>query len=87
MNTFGSIFSLFRIFLIGYELGNEFLAMHYRSVDCFRLGWPMRADADFFCLPLEQLRHERNGVSPIFYLFLLIILYPSMNFSSRSLTV
>ena len=33
-----------------------------RSVDCFRLGWPMRADADFFCLSIEQLR-EKNGVS------------------------
>lgn len=33
-----------------------------RSIDCFRLGWPMRADADFFCLSIEQLR-EKNGVS------------------------
>ncbi|EXB29008.1 Callose synthase 3 [Morus notabilis] len=34
---------------------------YFWSVDCFRLGWPMRADADFFCLPLEQLRRERSG--------------------------
>jgi hypothetical protein len=34
-----------------------------RSVDCFRLGWPMRADADFFCLSSEQLRVVQNGVS------------------------
>ncbi|XVF47535.1 hypothetical protein PTKIN_Ptkin03bG0116700 [Pterospermum kingtungense] len=33
---------------------------YFWSVDCFRLGWPMRADADFFCLPIEQLR-EKNG--------------------------
>jgi len=24
-----------------------------RSVDCFRLGWPMRADADFFKTPKD----------------------------------
>ncbi|TYJ21863.1 hypothetical protein E1A91_A08G090700v1 [Gossypium mustelinum] len=33
---------------------------YFWSVDCFRLGWPMRADADFFCLPIEQL-NEKNG--------------------------
>ncbi|XWS52424.1 hypothetical protein CRYUN_Cryun11dG0069900 [Craigia yunnanensis] len=33
---------------------------YFWSVDCFRLGWPMRADADFFCLSIEQLR-EKNG--------------------------
>ncbi|KAE9462595.1 hypothetical protein C3L33_05503, partial [Rhododendron williamsianum] len=27
---------------------------YFWSVDCFRLGWPMRADADFFCLPVDQ---------------------------------
>ncbi|GMP41996.1 hypothetical protein CsSME_00011891 [Camellia sinensis var. sinensis] len=30
------------------------------SVDCFRLGWPMRADADFFCLPIVQLHANKN---------------------------
>ncbi|XP_075078332.1 uncharacterized protein LOC107823059 isoform X1 [Nicotiana tabacum] len=35
---------------------------YFWSADCFRLGWPMRADADFFCLPVEELRAERNGV-------------------------
>lgn len=41
----------------------------HRSVDCFRLGWPMRADADFFCKPIEQIR-EKNEVSviPLSYL-------------------
>ncbi|KAF4374958.1 hypothetical protein G4B88_004709 [Cannabis sativa] len=34
---------------------------YFWSVDCFRLGWPMRADADFFCMPLEQRRLDRNG--------------------------
>ncbi|KAJ8436465.1 hypothetical protein Cgig2_000450 [Carnegiea gigantea] len=36
---------------------------YFWSVDCFRLGWPMRADADFFCLPLEQLRRDRKEES------------------------
>ncbi|KAI9196669.1 hypothetical protein LWI28_025933 [Acer negundo] len=31
---------------------------YFWSVDCFRLGWPMRADADFFC---DQHRFEKNG--------------------------
>ncbi|XP_068337906.1 callose synthase 3-like [Pyrus communis] len=29
---------------------------YFWSVDCFRLGWPMRAGADFFCMPIDQ-RH------------------------------
>ncbi|KAM7472441.1 hypothetical protein LguiA_010624 [Lonicera macranthoides] len=33
---------------------------YFWSVDCFRLGWPMRADADFFCHPTKQLRYEKN---------------------------
>ncbi|XP_068646882.1 callose synthase 3-like [Aristolochia californica] len=36
---------------------------YFWSVDCFRLGWPMRADADFFCKPLEELRADKNGES------------------------
>ncbi|KAM7497427.1 hypothetical protein LguiA_021841 [Lonicera macranthoides] len=36
---------------------------YFWSVDCFRLGWPMRADADFFCLPIEELRFDKNAVS------------------------
>ncbi|PPE02772.1 hypothetical protein GOBAR_DD00187 [Gossypium barbadense] len=39
----------------------SFFILCLQSVDCFRLGWPMRADADFFCLPTEQLV-EKNGV-------------------------
>ncbi|KAF2314493.1 hypothetical protein GH714_026964 [Hevea brasiliensis] len=34
---------------------------YFWSVDCFRLGWPMRADADFFLLTAEQFRKDRNG--------------------------
>ncbi|XP_052173079.1 callose synthase 3 [Diospyros lotus] len=34
---------------------------YFWSERCFRLGWPMRADADFFCLPTEQLGMEKNG--------------------------
>ncbi|KAL0371178.1 UNVERIFIED_CONTAM: Callose synthase 3 [Sesamum angustifolium] len=33
---------------------------YFWSVDCFRLGWPMRADADFFCKHMDQLQSERN---------------------------
>ncbi|XP_059429672.1 callose synthase 3 [Corylus avellana] len=33
---------------------------YFWSVDCFRLGWPMRADADFFCLNTVQTV-ENNG--------------------------
>ncbi|KAL0418553.1 UNVERIFIED_CONTAM: Callose synthase 3 [Sesamum radiatum] len=35
---------------------------YFWSVDCFRLGWPMRADADFFCKSVNQLRSEKDGV-------------------------
>lgn len=33
---------------------------YFWSVNCFRLGWPMRADADFFCLPIEKTRSDRS---------------------------
>ncbi|XP_072986572.1 callose synthase 3-like [Typha latifolia] len=33
---------------------------YFWSVDCFHLGWPMRADADFFCQPLNSQK-EKNG--------------------------
>ncbi|KAL6964802.1 Callose synthase 2 [Sarracenia purpurea var. burkii] len=36
---------------------------YFWSVDCFRLGWPMRADADFFCLPIEQSHVDKNEES------------------------
>eukprot|EP00267_Zea_mays_P042894 XP_020394929.1 uncharacterized protein LOC100502361 isoform X3 [Zea mays] len=34
---------------------------YFWSADCFRLGWPMRADADFFCQPDE--RNESTRIS------------------------
>ncbi|CAA0815271.1 Callose synthase 3 [Striga hermonthica] len=34
---------------------------YFWSVSCFRLGWPMRADADFFCKTVDQLWSERDG--------------------------
>ncbi|KAJ6945093.1 callose synthase 3 [Populus alba x Populus x berolinensis] len=34
---------------------------YFWSVDCFRLGWPMRADADFFCLTSDHHHFEKNG--------------------------
>ncbi|CAN4089719.1 unnamed protein product [Withania somnifera] len=33
---------------------------YFWSVDCFRLGWPMRADADFFCIPKDEQQTEKN---------------------------
>ncbi|KAK1261514.1 Callose synthase 3 [Acorus gramineus] len=37
---------------------------YFWSVDCFRLGWPMRIDADFFCKPRSEIIHEdRMGES------------------------
>uniref|UniRef100_A0A2P2MMS4 Uncharacterized protein MANES_10G151700 n=1 Tax=Rhizophora mucronata TaxID=61149 RepID=A0A2P2MMS4_RHIMU len=33
---------------------------YFWSVDCFRLGWPMRADADFFCLPPEGHQQDKD---------------------------
>ncbi|KAM7266626.1 hypothetical protein ACFE04_004523 [Oxalis oulophora] len=32
---------------------------YFWSVDCFRLGWPMRADADFFCRPPEDYKVDK----------------------------
>ncbi|KAH0907449.1 hypothetical protein HID58_039276 [Brassica napus] len=34
---------------------------YFWSVDCFRLGWPMRADADFFYPPVEETNIEKDG--------------------------
>ncbi|XP_074383261.1 callose synthase 3-like [Apium graveolens] len=42
---------------------------YFWSVDCFRLGWPMRADADFFCLPVKQLQFRKGLLSfCVFYM-------------------
>ncbi|KAK9283428.1 hypothetical protein L1049_011670 [Liquidambar formosana] len=37
---------------------------YFWSVDCFRLGWPMLADADFFCLPPELRVDKEEGNKP-----------------------
>ena len=37
-------------------------AQNCRSMDCFRLGWPMRADADFFRLPPKQFNSSEDEV-------------------------
>ncbi|XP_020112967.1 callose synthase 3-like [Ananas comosus] len=34
---------------------------YFWSVDCFRLGWPMRADADFFGHPPDTSQNVKNG--------------------------
>ncbi|KAJ0019964.1 hypothetical protein Pint_31297 [Pistacia integerrima] len=39
---------------------------YFWSVDCFRLGWPICEDADFFCLPMEQLRDENGENKPAY---------------------
>ncbi|KDP20385.1 hypothetical protein JCGZ_05268 [Jatropha curcas] len=33
---------------------------YFWSVDCFKLGWPMRADADFFCPPAEKHQIDKD---------------------------
>jgi callose synthase len=37
---------------------------YFWSIRCFRLGWPMRADADFFCQTAEELRLDRSENKP-----------------------
>ncbi|KAL7158229.1 hypothetical protein ABFS83_02G128600 [Erythranthe nasuta] len=33
---------------------------YFWSVNCFKLGWPMRDEAEFFCLPVEEIRADRT---------------------------
>ncbi|KAI4333205.1 hypothetical protein L6164_018042 [Bauhinia variegata] len=33
---------------------------YFWSEDCFRLGWPMRVDSDFFCVPLPHNKLQAN---------------------------
>ncbi|XP_062216922.1 callose synthase 3-like isoform X3 [Phragmites australis] len=47
---------------------------YFWSADCFRLGWPMRTDADFFYQPLN-LTGERNEVSWLICFYFSIYLY------------
>jgi len=46
-----------------------------RSVDCFRLGWPMRADADFFKTPKDAYLNLLNGVGSLNNIDILILLF------------
>lgn len=61
MNTFGIniLFFPFPCFFCGFSI--LIPVMYCRSVDCFRLGWPMRADADFFCMPSEQRYLDKSS--------------------------
>ena len=52
----------------------------FRKVDCFRLGWPMRADADFFKTPKFAYPNRLNGVS-------LLIIFTILTFSFLSDTL
>ncbi|XP_042395925.1 callose synthase 3-like [Zingiber officinale] len=33
---------------------------YFWSIDCFRLGWPMRAEADFFCQPPQPFMYKKD---------------------------
>uniref|UniRef100_A0A0E0HVU5 1,3-beta-glucan synthase n=1 Tax=Oryza nivara TaxID=4536 RepID=A0A0E0HVU5_ORYNI len=41
---------------------------YFWSVDCFRLGWPMRADADFFKTPEDAYPSRLNGIIGMDYI-------------------
>ncbi|KAK7339202.1 hypothetical protein VNO77_19856 [Canavalia gladiata] len=38
----------------------DWLGSRFASVDCFRLGWPMRVDSNFFCVPLPHRQRPSN---------------------------
>ena len=52
----------------------NYVGVNCRSIGCFRLGWPMRVDADFFCQPLEQLRVDKKDVCCNFGLYVACLL-------------
>lgn len=64
MNTSGNILS-FVFIIFSYIMLTYAFMLNCRSVNCFKLGWPMRADADFFRLPIGQLRAEKSEVKKI----------------------
>ncbi|MED6147900.1 Callose synthase 3 [Stylosanthes scabra] len=45
-------FELFHMLSIDPTSGENVKQANW-SADCFQLGWPLRADADFFCVPFE----------------------------------
>lgn len=60
MNTFGIMIIFVNIYVNMHSFPSSVNESNNncRSVDCFRLGWPMRADSDFFRVPIEQ--HDGN---------------------------
>uniref|UniRef100_A0A0E0E6M9 1,3-beta-glucan synthase n=1 Tax=Oryza meridionalis TaxID=40149 RepID=A0A0E0E6M9_9ORYZ len=46
---------------------------YFWSVDCFRLGWPMRADADFFKTPEDAYPSRLNGIIGMDYISSLVL--------------
>uniref|UniRef100_A0A0E0Q2X1 1,3-beta-glucan synthase n=1 Tax=Oryza rufipogon TaxID=4529 RepID=A0A0E0Q2X1_ORYRU len=46
---------------------------YFWSVDCFRLGWPMRADADFFKTPEDAYPSHLNGIIGMDYISSLVL--------------
>ncbi|TQD85101.1 hypothetical protein C1H46_029385 [Malus baccata] len=49
---------------------------YFWSVDCFKLGWPMRADADFFCQPIDDIQGDRDeAVSAAAWVIVLPVTY------------
>ena len=73
MNIFGIILFIWLLDLLLYI--SHFLVYNFspclcRSVDCFRLGWPMRTDADFFSNPGTLPSKDRNGVRNILPLYI-----------------
>lgn len=71
MNTFGMWFLHFFLCIFHttwYTTYLSFFLSNCRSVDCFRLGWPMRIDADFFCMSVQQLHQDKVGVRHLFVL-------------------
>lgn len=61
----------YSVTVCSFEQVYNYLLIICRSVDCFRLGWPLRTDADFFCQPVDPEKGTDNIVS--FYRRILII--------------
>ena len=58
----GLNFGTFQFCALDCKEGQIIPILLVRSVDCFRLGWPMRADADFFKTPKDAYPNRLNGV-------------------------
>lgn len=65
MNISGKLFVISSTFLLHIEfskISRILVVQLCRSIDCFRLGWPMRADANFFQCPSEPARVDKDEV-------------------------